>query len=57
MAYVITDKCTGCGTCISVCPVEAIKEGDPQYKIDAESCIDCGQCEGECPCEAIQPGE
>ena len=35
MAYVITDDCTACGTCIDECPVEAISEGDI-YKIDPE---------------------
>ncbi len=56
MAYVITDKCTMCGTCKDVCPVEAISEGDPKYKIDADTCIDCGACSAECPAEAIVEG-
>ena len=54
MAYVITDNCVACGTCISNCPVEAISEGDI-YVIDADTCIDCGTCAGVCPSEAIQP--
>ncbi len=41
MAYVISDDCTACGTCIDECPVEAISEGDI-YVIDAEACTDCG---------------
>jgi len=57
MAYVITDKCTKCGSCESVCPVEAISEGDETYVIDAEKCVDCGQCADQCPVEAIKPGE
>lgn len=52
MAYVITDNCVACGTCISNCPVEAISEGDI-YVIDADTCIDCGTCAGVCPSEAI----
>ena len=44
MAYVITDKCTRCGACKEVCPVEAISEGDPKFVIDADTCIDCGVC-------------
>ena len=28
MAYVITDDCVACGTCIGECPVGAISEGD-----------------------------
>ena len=27
MAYVISDDCIACGTCIDECPVEAISEG------------------------------
>jgi formate hydrogenlyase subunit 6/NADH:ubiquinone oxidoreductase subunit I len=33
--------------------VEAIKEGDPIYTIDADTCIDCGACKDVCPSEAI----
>jgi NAD-dependent dihydropyrimidine dehydrogenase PreA subunit len=36
--------------------VEAIKEGDPIYVIDAETCIDCGACADTCPSEAIVAG-
>ena len=34
MAYVISDDCIACGTCIDECPVEAISEGDI-YSINA----------------------
>ncbi|PRX19660.1 4Fe-4S binding protein [Orenia metallireducens] len=53
MAYSITDACTSCGVCESTYPVEAISEGDTQFKIDADACIDCGACASECPVEAI----
>ena len=55
MAHVISSKCTKCGNCKSVCPVEAISEGDPKFIIDADKCIDCGLCASECPVEAIAP--
>lgn len=57
MAYKITDECVACGTCLEECPVEAILEGDPIYKIDPEKCTDCGECAEACPSEAIKPGE
>ena len=53
MAYVISDDCMACGTCIGECPVGAISEGDGQYVIDAGSCIECGSCAGSCPMGAI----
>jgi len=52
MAYVISNDCTACGTCIDECPVEAISSGDI-YKIDPEKCTDCGSCADVCPVEAI----
>ena len=53
MAYVITDECVACGTCIDECPVEAISEGDGKYVIDADTCVECGACAAQCPVEAI----
>lgn len=54
MAYVITEDCIACGSCISECPVEAISEGDI-YVIDPDVCTDCGTCADVCPSEAIHP--
>ena len=56
MAYVISDDCIACGTCMSECPSDAISEGDI-YKIDADKCVDCGTCADACPTGAIHPGE
>ncbi|EIW18116.1 MULTISPECIES: DUF362 domain-containing protein [Pelosinus] len=52
--YKIDSSCISCGACASVCPVEAISEGDTQYSID-EKCIDCGSCAATCPVGAISP--
>ena len=50
------EKCTGCGTCEEVCPVEAIKVPDNKAKIDAEACIECGACVDECPEGSLSMG-
>ena len=57
MAYVITDSCVACGTCMPVCPVEAISEGAETYVVDPDVCIDCGACEDVCPTGAIHAEE
>ena len=56
MAYVISDACTKCGSCESVCPSEAISEGETKYVVDADTCVDCALCADECPVEAITSG-
>lgn len=56
MAYVISDECIACGSCINECPVDAILEGDI-YVIDPDICIDCAACIEVCPVEAISEAE
>ena len=56
MAYVITDDCIACGTCIDGSPSGAISEGE-KYSIDPNACVDCGTCADVCPSGAIVPGE
>ncbi len=54
MAYRINkEKCTACGKCEPVCPVEAISKKGEKYEIDEAKCVSCGLCAGECPVEAI----
>src|SRR5215211_7814178 len=55
MAYIIAEPCIGTKdmSCIAVCPVDCIYEGDDQLYINPDECIDCGACEPECPVEAI----
>lgn len=45
------DKCTGCGNCVSQCPVNAITLNP--LMIDRDKCIGCGKCIGVCKDEAI----
>src|SRR5690606_30492296 len=57
MPYIITEPCIGTkdASCVEVCPVDCIYEGDDQYYIHPDECIDCGACEPECPVTAIFP--
>lgn len=48
-------RCTGCGTCVEVCPVEAIVLVDDKARVDEETCTGCQACVDLCPEEAIQP--
>ncbi len=52
-AKVDKEKCTGCETCVSECPSEAIKMVDEKAVVNEETCIDCGVCVDACPEEAI----
>ena len=47
------EKCTGCGACAEVCPVDAITV-DNVATVDEDECIDCGTCVEECPVGAIE---
>ena len=55
MAYVISEDCVACGTCIDECPVGAISEGDI-YSINPDECTECGTCADACPQGAISLG-
>ncbi len=57
MTYVITEACIGVKdrSCVDVCPVDCIYEGEDQLYIHPDECIDCGACEPECPVTAIFP--
>ncbi|BES64135.1 DUF362 domain-containing protein [Gottschalkiaceae bacterium SANA] len=49
---VIESKCVACGTCQTVCPVNAIEIGETAF-IDSAVCIGCGECMTVCPTDAI----
>ena len=54
---IVTDKCTGCGTCVMFCPEGAITIKDVKGKkravIDYDYCKGCLVCIEVCPQKAI----
>ena len=59
MTYVVAEPCVKCKftDCVSVCPVDAFREGANYLVIDPDSCIDCDLCVPECPVDAISSEE
>ncbi len=46
-------ECTGCGSCISVCPLRALKRGRPGL-VDRGKCTLCMVCTDACPSGALK---
>lgn len=55
-AYVMDDLCSGCKSCISLCPYTAIAFNDESKKaeINEALCKGCGTCVAACPSGAIR---
>ena len=52
-----SEKCFSCGTCIALCPVEAIcVDNDATVQFDKERCVGstCSICVDACPARAIK---
>lgn len=62
IAFVVeAGLCTGCGTCVSICPQDAIKMEEAPVgllvaNIDLEACNSCGLCLRVCPGFHLEPG-
>lgn len=53
VAVVDKEACTGCETCVDICPSAAITMEDGIAVVDADMCVDCESCVDECPSGAI----
>ncbi|MCP4761968.1 MAG: CoB--CoM heterodisulfide reductase iron-sulfur subunit A family protein [archaeon] len=54
-SYIIPSKCSGCKSCLSICPYEAITydEYEKISEISIVKCKGCGACMATCPSKAI----
>jgi len=50
----IQDTCIGCGQCVEICPVNAIKIISKKASIEYSKCIRCYCCHEVCPESAIK---
>ena len=51
--FSIPERCTGCASCMRVCPKSAIRIKKKKSVIDQEQCIGCFECMHACPEHAI----
>lgn len=48
------EKCTGCGECVDICPVEVYElQDEKSIPVNAEECVGCESCIEVCEQEAI----
>lgn len=45
--------CLRCGTCVTACPVKALRLGPAGIVRDRSACTRCGRCAQACPAEAL----
>ena len=51
---VLDSNCIGCGECLDVCPVSAIRLTPPEPIDIQDNCVYCGLCADKCKFEAIK---
>jgi len=56
--FIIADRCTGCGTCVEICPTLVFDLGDEGRPVIArqDDCQTCFLCELYCDVDALYVG-
>ena len=54
MVEIQIELCDFCGTCVGVCPEDAILLAEAALEIDSERCISCGDCADICPMGVLE---
>jgi len=54
MILIKENKCDFCGSCVAVCPVDAIEMAEASLNIIHETCIDCDICVWICPIDVLE---
>lgn len=51
-------KCTGCGECVDICPMEVFElQEEKSVPVKMDECEGCESCVATCPEEAIEVTE
>ena len=54
-ALVDRDHCVACGSCVKVCPVQAVEiVRGVTARVNPDKCVGCGRCVAECPASVIR---
>jgi MinD superfamily P-loop ATPase len=48
------ERCDHCGTCVAVCPHDAIVLYERDIRLVDERCDGCGRCRIVCPVRAVE---
>lgn len=54
MIFFRQDICDHCGTCVSVCPRDAIVLYERDIQLLEDRCDRCGRCRVVCPVRAVE---
>lgn len=57
MPRIVREMCTGCGSCVLVCPNGALSLVVDRVSLDRSRCDECGACVDVCPSGALLPVE